>query len=444
MDIELNEHENNLVNYLSRKGWKIYAVGGSVRDTLMGKPRGDLDIVVEAPRFKDLIHHLKERYNVLRDGIPYKEAKVVIGPKQIIDVTVPRGEIYPGPAKEPVEFEVGNIFKDLSRRDFTINAMALELNGSQRILMDPFKGSRDIAEGIVRFVGDPDRRIDEDPLRMLRAIRFSSTLGFRIDTDSFKSVCEKVQLLSYVSKERVRDEMFKAAPAFGKFLEGIISIGASNIVFGIDPVEWEGVKHDSRGHHYGESLLQHTKDVLENIENEEQASGRRVPFEVKLAAIYHDSGKVASMNIIGNKITFHDHPKFSKEFASPIIRGFHFSKERENHVIFLIAGHMRFAEANRQRPSTVPRYVVDARLRHIPLQWMTDLVTLSKADGHPALSAELIRKLYEVERPRGNWLMQIPPERRKDAVRSEWIKVATNSVDSEIAAVKVENNVYNL
>ena len=75
---------------------------------------------------------------------------------------------------------------------------------------------------------------------------------------------------------------------------------------------------------------------------------------------------------------------------------------------------------------------------------MTDLVTLSKADGHPALSAELIRKLYEVERPRGNWLMQIPPERRKDAVRSEWIKVATNSVDSEIAAVKVENNVYNL
>jgi tRNA nucleotidyltransferase/poly(A) polymerase len=165
MEIELNEQERDLVRYISRRNWSVYAVGGVVRDTLLGKNRGDLDIVVEAPQFRELVQHLKHRYVVLRDGIPYKTAKVVLDhdPKLVVDVTVPRGEIYQGPADDPVEYEVGEISRDLSRRDFTINSMALGLNGGQQNLLDAFGGEKDLRNGIIKFVGNPDKRIEEDP-----------------------------------------------------------------------------------------------------------------------------------------------------------------------------------------------------------------------------------------------------------------------------------------
>ena len=430
MEIDLDEQERDLVKYISRRNWSVYAVGGVVRDALLGKSRGDLDIVAEAPQFRELVQHLKHRYVVLRDGIPYKTAKVVLdhGSRRVVDVAVPRSEIYPGPADDPVEYEVGEISRDLSRRDFTINSMALRLNGSQQNLLDAFGGERDLRNGVIRFVGDPDRRIEEDPLRMLRAVRFAAVLGFRMEHNTFEAVCRNAQQLKLVSRERVRGEMVKASPAFRKFFDGVLSIGAMNVIFGIDVPQWEGVKHDSRGHHYGESLLQHTRDLLECIEGSEQSSGELVPFEVKLAAVYHDSGKIASMVVDGNKITFHDHPKFSKAFASPIVRDFHFSRYTENHVLFLIAGHMRFASVDNQRPSTVAKHIVDARLNHVPLQWLLDLASLSKADGHAPPSPDLIRRLYEVERPRPARLLEIPPERRKDSVRSIWIEDASKVV----------------
>lgn len=430
MEIEMNDQERDMVKYISRRNWNVYAVGGGIRDTLLGKSRGDLDIVVEASQFRELVQHLKQRYVVLRDGIPYKTAKVVLdhGSKRVVDVTVPRGEIYPGPADDPVEYEVGEISRDLSRRDFTINSMALRLNGGQQNLLDAFGGERDLRNGIIRFVGDPDKRIEEDPLRMLRAVRFASVLGFRMEPNTFEAVCRNAQQLKLVSRERVRDEMVKASPAFKKFFDGVVSIGAADVIFGISVSQWEGVKHDSRGHHYGESLLQHTEDMLKYIEGNEWSSGELVPFEVKLAAVYHDSGKIASMAVDENKITFHDHPKFSKAFAGPIIRNFHFSRERENHIMFLIAGHMRFASVDNQRPSTIAKHIVDARLEHIPLQWLLDLATLSKADGHAPPSPELMKSLYEVERPRPGRLLELPPERRKDAVRSMWIEDASKIV----------------
>ncbi|MEM3447735.1 MAG: CCA tRNA nucleotidyltransferase [Nitrososphaerota archaeon] len=429
MKISLNNEELEIIEYLSRKPWKIYIVGGFVRDTLLGTPPKDADFVVDAP-FNEVLHYLKQKYTVSKDGIPFKTAKVHVNSKRI-DITVPRREIYEGPAV--TELETGSIEEDLSRRDFTINAMAIDVNTGN--LIDKFNGIKDINTKIIRFVGDPDERIREDPLRILRALRFASILSFKIEFNTLMALRRNISLLNYVSGERIRDEIIKAAPAFLKLFDRVISIGAGNVVFGIDEKVWNSVKHDTRGHHYGESLLDHSRDLLRYIEGIERINNITIPIEVKLAALYHDSGKIATMKIEGNKITFHDHPRYSKIFAQPIIHKFHFNKATENHILFLIAGHMRFTNLKTQKYSTIAKYIIDARIHHIPLQWMLNLATLSHVDGHEAPPSSLIKKLYEVDRPKGNRFLNIAPEYRSNSVRSEWIKIATEVVRNNLMEV---------
>ena len=441
MDLPLETDEKSLVQYLNGMGWNVYAVGGSVRDVVMGRKRGDLDIVVQAP-FKDVVNRLRQRYRVLPDGLPYKIARTVLraGENVVVDVSVPNNEIYPGLGERPVRFQVDTIEKDLGRRDFTINAMAIKLgNGSH--VFDPFGGIHDIGNKVVRFVGDPYKRIEEDPLRILRALRFAATLGCSIETESASAIRNSVDKLGMVSGERIRDEILKASGNFSTFFEVVVSMGAAEMVFHIDAGRWASVIHDHRGGHYGESLLQHTIDNIRRLEEYEKITSESVSWEVKLAMLYHDSGKVASMERIGDKVTFHDHPKFSKAFTAPILKTLRLTVPQQNHVLFLIAGHMRFPKAEGQRESTMVKHIIDARMQHIPMKWLLDMVVMSKADNHVPPSPEFIRLMYEVEMPRGTSFLHLPPERRKDAVRSEWINRALAVYNATVERERVDISV---
>lgn len=202
---------------------KIYQVGGSVRDELLGIKSKDIDYAVEAPSFEVMKEYLTEKgykifletpeYLTIRakfpDGHPFIKLS---GGVNVVDFTLCRTESGYSDSRHPDEVKVSNLMGDLSRRDFTVNAIAKDIDGS---FIDPFNGQKDLENGILKCVGNAHDRLEEDALRALRAIRFTITKGFEMD-DELRSALQSKwlpPLLEKISIERVRQELYKAFAA---------------------------------------------------------------------------------------------------------------------------------------------------------------------------------------------------------------------------------------
>jgi poly(A) polymerase len=280
-----------------------------------------------------------------------------------VEVTTYRTEAYqPGSRKPAVSFR-GGLKDDLGRRDFTINAIALDpLSGE---LEDPFGGQEDLARGFLRAVGDPAERFSEDPLRLLRAVRFTSRLGFELDARTAQAICETSPSLASISRERVRDELDKLllgpAPARGILLLCELGLAAFSLP---DVPRLRGMQQEEGRH---KDVFGHTLQVLD------RTPPRRA---LRWAALLHDIAKPATKRVENGKVTFHGHDHKGERMARRILADLNQPGEVVDRVGRLVGLHLRAnAYEGAWTDSAVRRFV-----REVGDDLVQDLLLLSRAD----------------------------------------------------------------
>ena len=310
---------------LQSAGKKAYIVGGALRDHYMGRHvENDFDMATDASPQE--VVSLFQR--VIPTGIKHGTVTILSG-RYSVEITTFRMEKSYSDGRRPdsVEF-VADIEEDLSRRDFAMNAMALDVLSGK--LHDPFGGRKDIDAHLIKSVGDPARRFGEDGLRPLRAIRFASQLGFSIEPTTFSAIPAAIPTFRLVSKERVRDELQKillsSSPSTGlKLLE------TSGLLAEILPELLPSRGCLQKG--------QHRFDVMDHLFL--AADAARCILALRLAALFHDAGKPSAMAIGADDIpTFYNHEKISADLASSALKRLKFPNETINTVIHLVRNHM--------------------------------------------------------------------------------------------------------
>lgn len=297
MEIKVPKYVNRILNALGEAGYKSYLVGGCVRDSLLGKIPHDYDIATSAkPRE---VMDLFEQYQTVETGREFGTITIVQD-EGVIEVTTFRKDISYSDGRRPdsVSF-TDDLKEDLKRRDFTINAIAYSKESG---IVDYFGGIKDIENRLIRAVGNPFERLNEDYLRILRAVRFATQLDFIIDSETSNACMQLAHGLEKVSVERIRDELFKILLS-EKPSRGFLIMRSLGLLREIIPELIPAIGFDQRNPHHDRSVFQHTLTVLDNTPN---------ILHVRLAALLHDIGKPYTFTVdqygIGH---FYGHDKMS-------------------------------------------------------------------------------------------------------------------------------------
>lgn len=314
-------------------GYKAYLVGGAVRDMLMGKEPHDWDVTTDATPEQVMSIFRK----VIPTGIAHGTVTVLFM-KNEIEVTTFRTESDYSDGRHPDKVEyTGNIEEDLSRRDFTINAIASYLGDGT--ITDPFHGRDDIKRKIIRTVGNPLERFSEDGLRPVRAVRFSAQLGFEIERETLKAISEPeiLKKTSGISLERFRDELLKLMKA-EKPSAGLKLMEESGIldIFIPELKKCRGcIQGDFRGYHQFD-VLDHLFYACDGAPASKQ--------NVRLAALFHDIGKPDVKRVIptpqGEQFTFYNHEAKSQQITKEILFRLKFSNAEISNICHLVVNHM--------------------------------------------------------------------------------------------------------
>jgi len=312
-----------IIEMLAARGFEAYAVGGCVRDSMMGRVPADWDITTAASP-EDVLDVFKA-HRVIPTGIKHGTVTVLCKGGQF-EVTTYRvdGLYTDGRRPENVTF-TASLEEDLKRRDFTINAMAYN---EEKGLQDFFGGAEDLARKVVRCVGDPRERFAEDYLRMLRAYRFAAVLGFDLEPSVVAAIAEKRSRIKAISAERIQVELNKLLlsenfPMIRAFLE----VMADDLL--PELAATRGVVQNNPFHCY--DVYEHTLAVMESAEN---------VLTMKLAALLHDVGKVRCCVEDENGIFhFHKHEAKSAEMASAILKRLKYDNETMDMVVNIIRFH---------------------------------------------------------------------------------------------------------
>jgi len=317
----------------------VYLVGGTVRALFTGEEAKDLDLAVAD--FDTAVETLRMHgFHVSEEARSFRVVKVFLA-GQVVDVAGFRTETYDMVSRKPVTAPARTMLEDASRRDFTFNAMYARVvsvhDGQVELdVEDPFGGLQDLERHVVRAVGDPRVRFMEDPLRMLRAVRFAVKLGFDVDPGTYTALREMHGELRRVSRERVRDELVKALmhdPVrtvtmlydTGLYHETVPYLGAM-----------AQVRHDYRGHHHGETVLEHTLEALDNLRRLHGLTEESV-----LAVLLHDVGKPSTVRQVGDKVMFPGHETVGAEMARTWLRTMRFPNRVVHAVKTAVEHHMR-------------------------------------------------------------------------------------------------------
>ncbi len=281
--------------------------------------------------------------------------------ESIVEITTMRKEGDYADNRRPSSIEwTDQIEEDLQRRDFTVNAMAYGMaeKGSEFSLVDPFGGQADIKAGVIRAVGDADKRFKEDGLRLMRAVRFASQLQFVIEADTFSSIKENVQLINNISGERIRDELLKILASDYPY-EGVVMLRSAGLMEQIVPelercfgVRQEGPKHD-RVYDIGE----HSINALKYCPSKDSV--------VRFATLLHDIGKPETCREQpdGN-VTFYGHDVVGAKVAQLICERLRFSRKETDLVVKLVKYHM-FTVDEHQTDSAIRRFIKNVGLDNI-------------------------------------------------------------------------------
>ncbi len=370
---------SSLAQAFSAKGYTLALVGGPVRDAILGRLGNDLDFTTNAKpeESKKILHGWAE--HVWDTGIAFGTVAGKLG-DTTVEVTTYRSDVYEKDSRKPEVSYGETIEGDLSRRDFRVNSMALELTGPKPEFIDPFDGLSDLTKKILQTPGKPEDSFSDDPLRMLRAARFASQLNFEIAPNVLVAMKEMASRLSIISAERIRDELSKILmsqnPRLGITI--LVDTGLAEIVL----PEIPKLRLEVDEHHHHKDVYEHSITVLEQaIEHEDRLGGPNLV--IRLAALLHDIGKPKTRNLIeGGGVSFHHHEVVGARLAKKRLQELRFDGHTVEEVETLIALHLRFHGYGdgEWSDSAVRRYVRDAGdlLVHLHVLTRADCTTRNK------------------------------------------------------------------
>lgn len=342
---------SGVLNALQENGFEAYVVGGSVRDLLMGRAPGDWDVTTNAAPeeivkiFPDSFYANKFFTVTVKTGSPNETA-------QEVEVTTYRAEAGYSDQRHPDEVKFAKTLEeDLSRRDFTINAIALGyearnlkpeagdesiydsmLHASGFKIIDPFGGKKDLEQKVICTVGEAKERFSEDALRMMRAVRIATELDFEIEEKTKQAIAEHAAWLQAIAKERIRDElnkMFKSQNA----AKGILSLRELGLLKFVMPEIEEGIDVGQNKHHIY-TVWEHNVRALAWADKE------NYPWQVKIAALLHDVAKPRCKHGDGPDSTFYNHDVVGGKMAYEMLTRLHFSSHVIDKVTKLIRWHL--------------------------------------------------------------------------------------------------------
>ena len=374
-------------------GHELAIVGGPVRDALLGRPVHDIDLTTDA---------VPQRVLELVDG--WADAVWTIGIEfgtvglrkngQQVEITTYRSESYQVKSRKPEVSYGDSLYGDLVRRDFTVNAMAVRLPGGE--FVDPFGGLADLADRRLRTPGKAEDSFNDDPLRIMRAVRFAAQLGFSPDEGVRTAAAAMADRLRIVSAERIRDELVKLMlspnPRVGVAL--MTDLGVADHVL----PEIPKLKLTVDEHHRHKDVYEHSLTVLDQAIDLERARGMEPDLVLRLAALLHDIGKPKTRSFEpGGKVTFHHHEVVGASMSRNRLSALRFPKDVVNDVSKLVSLHLRFHGYGKGEwtDSAVRRYARDAG----PL--LSRLHILTRADcttRNRRKAAALARAYDDIER----------------------------------------------
>jgi poly(A) polymerase len=383
----LSDNTNNplfdvLGDAFDAAGEELSLVGGPVRDAILGRVALDLDFTTSADPDK-ILKIVKPLASATWDvGREFGTIAAQIGDHKI-EITSYRADSYDKDSRKPtVEFG-DNLEDDLKRRDFTVNAMALRL--PSKIFVDPHQGLRDLMLETLRTPAAPEISFSDDPLRMMRAARFTSQLGFELDPAAFAAMRDMASRIEIISAERVRDELSKLLisknPQPG--LELLVESGIAELVL----PELPALRLEVDEHHHHKDVYQHSLTVVAQAISLEPQYGFDRDLTLRLAALLHDIGKPATRKLEqGGSVTFHHHDVVGAKLAKKRLTALRFDNDTIKAVCRLIELHLRFFGYSDQQwsDSAVRRYVRDAddQLKRLHILTRADVTTRNqrKAD----------------------------------------------------------------
>lgn len=375
-------------------GYELYLVGGSVRDAILGRLTSDLDYTTSAR--PDEIERLVRRFTgaVWDVGRAFGTMACRVteddGTSWVVEITTFRADAYDPDSRKPIVEFGDHLGGDLIRRDFTMNAMALDVRTGE--LLDPFGGLADIDAMLIRTPSAPEISFSDDPLRMMRAARFAAQLSFRPAPEVVAAMKADAERITIISAERVRDELVKLMlsdhPRLG--LDLLVDTGLAQIVL----PELPALQMERDEHNHHKDVYQHTLTVIEQAIELERARGHQPDLINRLAALFHDVGKPRTRKFEpGGKVSFHHHDVVGAKMTRKRMQALHFSNDEIRQVSKLVELHLRFHGYGEGQwtDSAVRRYVRDAgeELEHLHILTRADCTTRNQR------KAERLRRTYE-------------------------------------------------
>lgn len=344
--LDMLDHAVKIVETLRKAGFKAYFAGGCVRDQVMGKQPQDYDIATDA-RPEDVMRLFPKTIPV---GVSFGVVIVVAGPYQF-EVATFRSDGKYLDGRHPVEVRFSSEVEDARRRDFTINGLFYD--PIEKRVVDYVGGQDDIRAGLIRCIGDPRERFSEDKLRLMRAVRFSAQLDYKIEPRTYQALVDLAPQITVVSAERIRDELAKILtgprPAMGMRL-----LHQTGLLKAILPevAAMEGVQQPPEYHPEGDVWV-HTLLMLEKM-------SPAPSFDFAMAVLLHDVGKPPTFTppkADGDRIRFDNHCQVGAKMAEEICNRLRLSRKQTEKVVELVRDHLRFKDVRQMRESKLKRFL---------------------------------------------------------------------------------------
>jgi poly(A) polymerase len=389
-EVTLQELAHSICETLRRHGHQALLCGGCVRDLLLGREPADYDVTTDATPeqvmalFPESVA-VGAQFGVVRiprDGLQVEVAtfRADVG---YSDGRHPDAVVY---SRAPSE--------DVQRRDFTLNGLLMRPETGE--VLDFVGGQADLKAGVIRAIGEPDRRFTEDKLRLLRAVRFAARFGFTIEPATFEAIRRRAPEVTTVSAERVREELTKLLTE-GAARQGFELLDRTGLLFSILPevAAMKGVEQPPEYHPEGDVWI-HTGMMIERL-----PAG--CPATLAWGVLLHDVGKPPSFRPVsetGDRIRFDGHVEVGVRMTEQICRRFRFSGEDTEQIVALVANHMRFKDVEQMRPATLKRFLRLPRFEeHLELHRLDCLSSHRRLDIYESLQRILRETPAEQIRP---------------------------------------------
>ena len=365
----LKDFAISIIRTLREHGHKAYLVGGCVRDLLLGREPADYDVTTDATP-EEVMRIFPETYavgaqfgvvlvpqpekdvasNVAQETPRCRDVTCYVSPKaSAVEVATFRSDIGYSDGRHPDQVRFSkDPREDVERRDFTINGLLLDPLTNE--VLDFVGGRKDLDAGIIRTIGDPERRFAEDKLRMLRAVRFAARFDYAIEPKTFQAIQKLASQIHQVSRERVRDELSKMLTE-GRARQAFLLLDQTGLLHEVLPeIEaMKGVEQPPQFHPEGDVFV-HTLLLLDKLPHP-------CPITLAWGALLHDVGKPATFRVAPDRIRFDGHVDVGVKIAEEMCSRLRFSKHDTDQILALVDHHMRFAHVQQMKESTFKRFV---------------------------------------------------------------------------------------